>query len=688
MKQKLFTKSAFKVALECPTSLYYYYNSDKYANMKDNDPFMESLQEGGFQVGELAKIYYGISGSRDIETLDYEDSQRITKELMQNDDVNIAEAAFRYKDCFVRVDILEKKGECINLIEVKAKSWDENEDSFITKKDAMKVGGDILPYVYDIAFQKYVVTNALKELYPERKYKVHAYLMMADKTKTASVDGMNQCFRIVRYDGRTGIERTENAESLADAAHVLTPFDVNTLCDYIINGDTTEQDALMHAKFKDFVEDMSYKYCHNIKADASLSSQCLKCPFRLVAGQNDGMKDGVFECWHNKAGFTAADFDKPQIRDLNAAHWQGRGKLFDARKYFLEDMTEEDVDLKEKKADALGLSLSERRWLQVGMLAHRSDALLPFAGKVNGDTYLDIEGLSEEMSAWEYPLHMIDFETTAVALPFYKGLHPYESVAFQFSHHIIDRNPDGSYSIRHAGQFINVEKGHFPNFDFLRELKRQLEQDNGTIFRYADHENTILRHIRRQLDESQEADREELMEFIDTITRWKVRSKYVSGPREMVDLLEVVRRYYYHTSMKESNSIKAVLPAVLNSSTLLKDKYSKPIYGIGIHSENIPASAPISWITFAEDGKTVENPYKHLPPVATYLDMDESDFDESVDDDDMTVANGGAALTAYSKLQFSDTEKSDALVKALLRYCELDTMAMVFIWEYFNDMIK
>ena len=58
---------------------------------------------------------------------------------------------------------------------------------------------------------------------------------------------------------------------------------------------------------------------------------------------------------------------------------------------------------------------------------------------------------------------------------------------------------------------------------------------------------------------------------------------------------------------------------------------------------------------------------------------------ESVDD--MTVANGGAALTAYSKLMFCDGQMDQALRTALLRYCELDTMAMVFIWEYFLHII-
>ena len=32
--------------------------------------------------------------------------------------------------------------------------------------------------------------------------------------------------------------------------------------------------------------------------------------------------------------------------------------------------------------------------------------------------------------------------------------------------------------------------------------------------------------------------------------------------------------------------------------------------------------------------------------------------------------------------------QNKALEKALLRYCELDTMSMVFIWEFFREMTK
>jgi hypothetical protein len=37
-----------------------------------------------------------------------------------------------------------------------------------------------------------------------------------------------------------------------------------------------------------------------------------------------------------------------------------------------------------------------------------------------------------------YPLHLIDFETAAVELPFHVGRRPYEQVDFQFSHHVLE----------------------------------------------------------------------------------------------------------------------------------------------------------------------------------------------------------------------------------------------------------
>ena len=121
---KLFTKSAFKVALECPTQLYYYYDKD-YANQNHQDEFLKSLAEGGFQVGELAKIYCGVDEGCDLGDLHgYDLPAERTRELLQRECVTIAEAAFRFGNLFIRVDILRKDGNRIDLIEVKAKSWE------------------------------------------------------------------------------------------------------------------------------------------------------------------------------------------------------------------------------------------------------------------------------------------------------------------------------------------------------------------------------------------------------------------------------------------------------------------------------------------------------------------------------------------------------------------------------------
>ena len=53
---------------------------------------------------------------------------------------------------------------------------------------------------------------------------------------------------------------------------------------------------------------------------------------------------------------------------------------------------------------------------------------------------------------------------------------------------------------------------------------------------------------------------------------------------------------------------------------------------------------------------------------------------------DEELRDGGAAMMAYAYLQFGDlhAEQRELIRKALLRYCELDTMAMVMIWEYFT----
>ena len=502
MKEKLFTKSAFKIALECPNKLYYYRNPEVYANADVEDEFLQALAEGGFQVGELAKIYCGVPPENDIEELDYDSALRRTQELMQQDQVNIAEAAFRYGNLFVRVDILRRDGHVIDLIEVKAKSWDPSEDKFVGSRPKGSVQSGIRPYVYDVAFQKCVVSQALKELYPGESFTVRARLMMADKSKTADINGLNQLFKIKKVGKQAEVERADNIDQVLAQSHdqVLTAFDVDELCDQVIAGNTGEQGKdgfMLNMKFLDYVNAMSKYYCDNKPyPDITLGAKCFKCQFHNDG--TDGKLDGYRECWKKAAHFADSDFDKPLVKDLwggslstKRDHWTKEGI------YKMADITEDQLPRHTGK-ESPGLDHLERKWLQIALATGNEDLLADYAGDIlDCGAYLDVDGLRQEMSKWQFPLHMIDFETTAVALPYYVGMRPYEQVAFQFSHHVIEKTGDGGYTIRHAGQYLNQDVSKFPNFEFVRALMEQLAQDEGTIFRYATHENSILRTARQ-----------------------------------------------------------------------------------------------------------------------------------------------------------------------------------------------
>lgn len=79
--------------MDCPRKLYYGGLKGVYANQQIDDPFLESLAEGGFQVGELAKEYF--SGGIDIQTLDYNEALEQTNKLLKQESVIIFEAADR-----------------------------------------------------------------------------------------------------------------------------------------------------------------------------------------------------------------------------------------------------------------------------------------------------------------------------------------------------------------------------------------------------------------------------------------------------------------------------------------------------------------------------------------------------------------------------------------------------------------
>ena len=89
MNNRYLTKSRFKLALDCPRKLFYT-NKPEYGNIKEEDDFLQALAEGGYQVGELAKLYY--PNGHDITESGYAVPLARTNQLLQQENVIIYEA--------------------------------------------------------------------------------------------------------------------------------------------------------------------------------------------------------------------------------------------------------------------------------------------------------------------------------------------------------------------------------------------------------------------------------------------------------------------------------------------------------------------------------------------------------------------------------------------------------------------
>ena len=306
------------------------------------------------------------------------------------------------------------------------------------------------------------------------------------------------------------------------------------------------------------------------------------------------------------------------------------------------------------------------------------------------------EVMRQEMRTWQYPYHFIDFETSTVAIPFHAGMRPYEAVAFQFSHHVMQA--DGS--VAHVGEFLMTDPVVFPNFEFARALKAELEGDGGTVFMWSPHENTILNKVAGQLEECLEGgapdDALELIEFVRTLT--------TGGSRAMVDLCALSKRAYFAEGIKGSSSIKKVLPSVMKWSGVLREMYSGEVYGAeGLAGQGAAVGQSVRAKQAAIPSKNFKNFAWWVPsasnpsvPLEPYdlLRLDGEDLlgeelRPGEDPDDLAITEGGAAATAYARLQFEDVDEVERRMirEALLRYCELDTLAMVMIVQAWQEAV-
>jgi hypothetical protein len=662
------TKSRFKLAAECPTKLFYTGKPQLYRNLKQEDSFLAMLADGGYQVGELAKCFYPTGV--EISSPNNAEAEAQTLEWLKQDKVVLFEPAIRFENLFVRADILVKDGNHFQLIEVKAKSYNSSNPEIVGANGDLKSG--MRPYIEDVAFQAHVLRSALQTLCPGAQVK--SYLMMPDKSVKAAVSGLNQLFKIERANGRAKVTASPLAQQFASTLGLQPLLALVPVDEYV---DRVMQDGVHYMSFKaplpQLATEWAEAYKHDRKIDPTPGKHCGKCEFKTRP--QDGLLSGFEECWQQKYGLSHSQLAEGTVLDIY--NFRRKDQLISDGTVLLSNAGHA-VEIVDARPE---LSLSERQWMQVNGIPPEED---------RGGFWMADEVMRQEMRTWQYPYHFIDFETSTVAIPFHKGMRPYEPVAFQFSHHVMQA--DGS--VAHVGEFLLTDPVVFPNFEFARALRAELEGDGGTVFMWSPHENTILNKIGGQLEGCSSGgasdgsgvglleggapdDALELIEFVRTLT--------TGGSRAMVDLCALSKRAYFANGIKGSSSIKKVLPSVMRWSGVLRGLYSGSVYGLTIPSKNFKNFA--WWVPSASDPSVPLEPYDLLR-----LDGEDllgEGLMPGEDPDVLAITEGGAAATAYARLQFEDVDEVERRMirEALLRYCELDTLAMVMIVQGWREAV-
>ena len=170
-------------------------------------------------------------------------------------------------------------------------------------------------------------------------------------------------------------------------------------------------------------------------------------------------------------------------------------------------------------------------------------------------------------------------------------------------------------------EWLNSDPSN-PNRRFLAALRRAVG-DHGTVCVWTRYEEMSFRELLTELI----ACGVEGADF-----DW-LRSFLVSD--RLLDLNKLCFDYYFHPRMRGRTSIKSVLPAVWSVDSPLKK--TEPY-------RRFPTE-----------------PYAHLKSIGA-------------------VADGCAAMESYLALQRQDFHPAAA--EQLLRYCEVDTIAMAYVWDY------
>ncbi len=609
------SKSDFQLASSCPKKLVY--KKAHYPTSNDTNEYMEMLAQGGYIVGHMATLLFPdgveITGST-------AESVAKTNEYLEQENCTLFEAAIKAGQKIIRIDVLKKRGNKLHLIEVKAKSHHTEKDSEKQKKQLEK-------YIEDVAYQYLVLTEAFPQ------FEVECSLLMPDKAKRTQIDGMAGWFSIkpgkdsnkelneIITQQKPKFNKPEvvfKYENDPEKSRYIDELLKDGILDYMsVTKEVIQMQSVIKNRSNLFLEILN----NGINSSHyKINKSCKSCEFN----SGNYMPNGYKECWGELA------IEKDHIFDLYFGAGEHFDELIEQQKSSLWDI---DVERLKNKKGEFG-SRGTRQLIQLENTRNNNEWISN-----------ELKSISGEL---KYPLHFIDFETYTGAMPFHKGMRPYELIAFQWSCHTI-KYPGAAPEHKewiHTGD-------QFPNFEFAESLM-DLIGNTGTPLMWATHENTVLRGILNQM---------EIFGYQNqTLSQWILNMTHDNDKKNkregrLIDMNRMTLEHYFHPYMKGKTSIKKVLPAIWNHNPYL-------------HT-----------VPFFKDYAATDLLGAVIDPYDTLVAISEEDAEED-------VVNGGTdAMRAYQRIRFDDSlsvSQKEEIKNQLLNYCKLDTMAMVIIAHHWG----
>jgi hypothetical protein len=495
------SKSDFKVGHDCPHKLRY--RKAGYPSRLGEDDYLQFFADCGFMVEALAHALFP-NGRPPTPLPDESPAAATAREFSEPGDRVWFEPTFLADGFSARIDLLVRSGSHLDLIEIKAKSFDPDEDDSLWKESG-GIRTEWESYLIDLTFQTMVTRLALPS------YTIAPKLCLVDRTATCSEDALYDKIMFAPSDrSAPRAVFVGDADKLRDD-HMLVFLDVAEYVDYLMPR-VIELAQHLHDALEDPV----------LLGPPPLGPNCRNCEFRDFSLRPHGFA----ECWGDLA---SAD---PHILDLYYASSIGeRGGLERLVAQGIASTTSVDESLIDESKAVGRRQLRQIRALKAGREQYSAE-------------------LNCELNSLAYPLHFLDFETSRIPVPYHAGMNPYEQIAFQFSCHTVQSA--GSTELEHH-DWINTEDA-YPSFEFARNL-REVLGDAGTILIWSPHEQTTIRDITEQAMKYGFRD--------DDLLTWlsSVHLATKDGGR-IFDLMRLCERAYYHPNMRGRVGIKYVLSAI------------------------------------------------------------------------------------------------------------------------------